>query len=154
MKKIVFLSLASAVICLSAFAISADFPINSKPWENFSQDLKVVNVYDLTNHDLNEIMQGKRPEVAIEFSAETTLPISFFIKGDLINLVKGEGNVGQIEVKQTFYARYIQDELILSSNLREWKPFLEFITGEESVSLSTQDGQPSIVFGAETNKRK
>lgn len=154
MKKIVFLSLALAGICLSAFATSADFPINSKPWENFSQDLKVVNILNLTNHDLNEIMQGKRPEVAIELSAKTTLPISFFLRGDLVNLVKSEGNFEQIEVKQTFYARYIQDELILSSDLKEWKPFLEFITGVGSVSLKIEEGQPSIIFGAETNRRK
>jgi hypothetical protein len=67
--------------------------------------------------------------------------------------VKAALSNGQSPVKQTFYARCVQDELILSSNLTEWKPFLEFITGTASVTLSIQDGQPSIVFGAEANRR-
>ena len=33
-----------------------------------------------------------------------------------------------LEIKQTFYARCIGEELILSSNLTDWKPFLDFIT--------------------------
>ncbi len=58
-----------------------------------------------------------------------------------------------IEIKQTFYARFIGQELILSLNLVDWKPFLEFITGTASVSLSIQDGQPSIIVGTEANHR-
>lgn len=54
---------------------------------------------------------------------------------------------------QTFYARCVDQELILSTNLTDWKPFLEFLTGNASVSLNIQDGKPSIVVGAETNQR-
>lgn len=54
---------------------------------------------------------------------------------------------------QTVYARCVQQELILSTDLTDWKPFLEFIAGNASVSISIQDGKPSIVIGAETNKR-
>lgn len=103
--------------------------------------------------DLNEIMLGHHPEIAVEFSTQTKLPINFFLKGDLVNLVENEGNFGVVEVMQTFYARCVQQELILSTNLTDWKSFLEFITGNVSVSLSIQDGRPSIVVGAETNQR-
>jgi len=153
MRKIALMSLGLIATCVSTFAASVEFPINSKPLEGFSQNLKVVNVCDLTNSDLNEIMQGQRPDVAFEFSAHTILPISFFLKGDLVNLVENQENLGQVEVKQTFYARYVQEALILSSNLTEWKPFLEFITGEASIVLNIQDGRPSITFGAEANRR-
>ena len=130
MKKLAIMSLALMATCGSVFAASADFPINSKTWETLSQNLKVI-----------------------EFSAQTKLPINFFLKGDLVNLVENEGNFGAVEVMQTFYARCVQQELILSTNLTDWKPFLEFITGNVSVSLSIQDGKPSIVVGAETNQR-
>ena len=46
----------------------------------------------------------------------------------------------------------VGQELILSTNLTDWKPFLEFITGNVSVSLSIQEGKPSIVVGAEINQ--
>lgn len=146
------MSLLATAVCLSVFAATANFPINAKPWENSSQDLKVVNICNLIDQDLNEIMQGFHPEVAVEFSAHTVLPISFFLKGDLINLVENEGNFGRVEIKQTFYVRCVQEELIFSFNLIEWKPFLEFVNGKASVSLSVQNGQPSIVFGAETHR--
>lgn len=153
MKRLVIMPLALMAVCGSAFAASAEFPINSKTWENVSQNPKVINVCDLTDSDLNEIMLGNHPEIAIEFSAQTTLPISFFLKGDLVNLVENNENFRAVEIVQTFYARCVQQELILSTDLTDWKPFLEFITGNASVSLSIQDGKPSIVVGAETNKR-
>ena len=153
MKKIAIMSLALTATCISAFAASADFSINSKPWENLSQNLRVVNICSLTDSDLNELMQGHHPETAVEFSAQTTLPVSFFLKGDLVNLIENEGKFGEVEIKQTFYARYVEGDLILSINLTDWKPFLEFITGNASVALTIQDGKPSIVFGSETNRR-
>lgn len=153
MKKTAIMSLALMATCGSAFAASAGSPINSKTWETLSQNLKILNVCNLTDNDLNEIMLGYHPEIAVEFSAQTTLPISFFLRGDLVNLVANEGNSGAVEIMQTFYARCVGQELILSTNLADWKPFLEFITGNASVLLGIQDGKPSIVVGAETNQR-
>lgn len=153
MKKLVIVPLALMAICGSVFAAAADFPINSKTWETVSQNIKVINICDLTDNDLNEIMLGNRPEIAVEFLAQTTLPISFFLKGDLVNLVENDESLRAVEIMQTFYARCVQQELILSTDLTDWKPFLEFITGNVSVSLSIQEARPSIVIGAETNKR-
>lgn len=153
MKKIAIMSLALTASCVSAFAASADFPINAKSWENLSQNLSIVNIFSLTDNDLNELMQGRHPDTAVEFSAQTILPISFFLKGDLVNLIENEGKFGSVEIKQTFYARCVGEELILSINLTDWKPFLEFITGNASVALTIQDGKPSVVFGSETNRR-
>lgn len=152
MKKLAIMSLALMATCGSVFAASADSPINSKTWETLAQNLKIINVCNLADNDLNEIMLGHHPEIAVEFSAQTKLPINFFLKGDLVNLLD-EGNFGVVEVMQTFYARCVQQELILSTNLIDWKPFLEFITGNISVLLSIQDRKPSIVVGAETNQR-
>jgi hypothetical protein len=153
MKIFVVLSLSLLAVCGHAFAASTDFPISSKPWDNLSQDLRVVNIYNLKDYELNEIMQGHCPEIAVEFTAQTKLPINFFLKGDLLRLVESEERFGTIEIMQTFYVRFIGQELILSLNLVDWKPFLEFITGTASVALSIQDGQPSIVVGAEVNHR-
>lgn len=152
MKKLIIIPLAFMITCVSFFKASADFPFNSKTWKNVSQSLEVINVCDLNTQDLNEIMLGNHPEIAMEFSAQTTLPISFFLKGDLVQL-KHEGSFGAVEIMQTFYARCVQQELVISTNLIDWKPFLEFITGQASVSLSIQEGKPSIIVGAEANKR-
>lgn len=153
MKKIAIMSLLLTALCISAFAVSAGLPINSKAWENLSPNLRVVNICNLTDTDLNEIMQGHHPETAVEFSAQSTLSISFFLKGDLINLVENKEKFGELEIKQTFYARYIDGNLLLSVDLREWKPLSKFITGNASIALTIQEGKPSILFGSETNRR-
>jgi len=153
MKKYALLSMALTATCLSSFAVAADFPINPKPWETFSQDIRVVQLASLNDTDLKEIMEGKHPEMAVEFAAHTNLPVSFYLKGDLLSLAESDDKWGTIEIKQTFYARLIGEELILSSNLNDWKPFMEFITGTATVGLSIQDGKPSIVVGSKTNRR-
>lgn len=153
MKKYALLLMAVTATCLASFSADATYSIDSKPWERFSQEIKVVPLTSLTDHDLKEIMEGKHPEIAIEFSTHTHLPITFYLKGDLVNLAENDKKGGTIEIKQTLYVRYIEEELILSSDLIDWRPFIEFITGTASVGLSIQDGQPSITVGSETNRR-
>lgn len=151
MKKLSILSVALTLICASAFATRIDFPIHTKT--HSSQNLKVINICHLTDDDVNEILQGHHPELAVEFSAQTTLPVTFFLKGDLVNLVENDENVATIKIQQTFYVRGVQEGLILSTNLTEWKPFSEFVTGMISATLKIHDGIPSLTLGAETNKR-
>lgn len=141
------MSLALVAISVSAFAAQ------HSSWEDPSQCVRVVNVHKLTENELGEILNGRCPEVAIEFSAHSTLPLSLFLKGDLVHLVGIEEKFAALEIKQTFYAKFVEGELIFSTNLTDWKPFFEFITGNASIALSIQEGQPLIVVGAETNRR-
>ena len=152
MKKLVIMSLTLAAIYGSVFAVPVYFPPVSNAGVNSAENLKVVNVCDLTECDFNEIMLGNSPETAVEFSAQSSMPIGFFLKGDLVNLLE-EGSFGAVEVKQTFYLRSIEQELFFSTDLNEWKPFLEFVRGTLSVTLSIENGKPSILIGAETNQR-
>ena len=145
------MSLTLTATCLSAFA--AELPLKATSWENRASDLTVVNIAHLADNDLQEITQGQHPETAVQFSARTILPITFFLKGDLVNLLGNEQTIGAIEIKQTFYARCVEKELIFSTNLTDWKSLPEFITGNASIVLKIEEGQPSLVLGAETNYR-
>lgn len=148
MKKHLFLSIIVTASYLSVFAI-ADSPINPK----ISQDIKVVCLTSLSDNDLKEIMQGEHPTLAVEFTEQTWLPVSFYLKGNLVNLIESDEKLGTLEIKQTFYARCAEGQLFFSSNLTEWVSFLEFITGTASITLSIQDGHPSIAVSSETNRR-
>ncbi len=139
MKK--YMILACTIACLSIFAEDTISSLETP------SDMKIVNFCDLTENDLEEVTQGLHPDKVIAFLADTTLPINGYLKGNLIHLVENEENWGAIEIKQTFYARYTDKELLFSSDLTEWKPFLEFITEEASITLSIQDGQTSLVIG-------
>ena len=94
MKK--YMILACTMACLSIFA---EDTINSQ--ETFPEDMKIVNFCDLTENDLEEVVQGLHPDKIIEFSADTTLPIKGYLKGDLFHLVESEQS-GSHRNKQTF----------------------------------------------------
>jgi hypothetical protein len=153
MRKIWSCTLAMITLSLSGNATSVDFSIKPKSWEKHTENLKVMSLSEISEQVLNEIMQGEHPDLAVQFSKGTQLPINFFLIGDLVNLTEDQINFGRIEIQQTFYARYAGGELILSVNLKKWKPLLEFITGNASVVLSIQNQEPSITFGAAANRR-
>lgn len=153
MNKHAVLSIIAVTVSALGFAAPDDLPVRAESLKIPFQDIRVLKIDELRDSDLNELMQGQHPEVAVEFTEKTILPISFYLMGNLANLVESHERLGNIEIKQTFYARCVKEELLLSSNLIDWKPFLEFITGTINVSLITENGQPSIVFGSETNKR-
>lgn len=153
MKKTLITALLSFGTCLSAFASSITYPI-AQSVERPCHDLKVVNVLTLTEQDLNVLMRGECPEIAIEFSANTTLPLHLFLKGDLVSLIGDKSQqTTQLDVKQTFYVRCVSEGFILSSNLTEWKTLSEFITGTLSIGLNIQNDQAFVTFGSEGNLR-
>lgn len=116
-------------------------------------NLQVIPVDQLTQDMLNALMEGKHPDAAVEFPAHTLIPVGFFLKGDLVELAQGRANCGQVEFKQRVYARNTGGSLLFSSNLQEWKPLFMFITGNASVALSIENEKPSLLFGAEVNRR-
>ncbi len=148
MRKFIFLSLSLVTFCLPSFVCA-----NLKIASHLLHDVRVISVENLTEVELSEIIEGQRPEVAIEFLKGTKMPISFFLKGDLFNLIDNTNILATIEVKQSFYARGQNGSLFLSSNLVDWKPFYEFITGNIAVGLSIEDGLPSIKGEALLNRR-
>lgn len=152
MKKIVYLSLIAMSITLLACASCVDIPIN-KPCQYDSQNVRVVNVLDLNDQTVHDLRQGQHPDIAVEFTKGTTLPISFLLKGDLITFVEKDISPGHIEIQQTFYARSIQNELMISTDLSVWKPFQEFITGNISAGFGIHSEQACITVGAEINQR-
>jgi hypothetical protein len=151
MKKLLFVAICLASISVACFAVSAHFPFRASL--EAPQNLTVINVNQLTDSELIEIGEGKRPDVAIEFSEKTVVPLGFFLKGDLIRLVGDEVDCGQIEIMQTFYVRIGEEEFVFSQNLVEWKPFTEFATGNASIILHVRNSQPYLQFGTEMNRR-
>ncbi|MBA3722368.1 MAG: hypothetical protein H0W88_08195 [Parachlamydiaceae bacterium] len=146
MKKIISAALFSSLICLTVFASLGN------PLSTSGESVKVVNVLDISESDLNKLKDGEMGNVAVEFSKGTQMPIKFFLSGELIKLLVDEKTPSKlIEIKTTFYVRFVNDGLIFSTNLSEWKPFMEFITGNASVEIGTQNGKRVITSGAEIN---
>lgn len=78
-----------------------------------------------------------------EFPEQTTLPLTFSLKGDLL-----EGAIeGDVTIKQNFYAKVEGEELFFSTDQVEWKPFLDFFTGSISTFFSP------LAIEVEANRR-
>ncbi len=151
MKKYLLLTAAFCAIHTASFANNALFKASDQ--ETPLEKITVAKLDSLKDPELKEIMAGNRPNLAIEFTEHTHLPISFYLEGDLAHLQESHDQWGCIEIQQTFYARYVENELMLSSNLTDWKPFTEFITGTMNVGLTVEDGKAFILIGAKTNRR-
>ena len=132
MKTLIALSLILAANC----------PAN--PEIISSQNLRVINVCNVSEQDLQELS----PEIAVEFSAGTLLPVGFFLKGDLAKLVGNDLPLAALQIQKTFYVRFTKDELMISEDLTHWKPLLEFFTGNLSTILGIQNGRPTISIEA------
>lgn len=99
---------------------------------------------DLTEKDIHEIIEQSYQDVVIEFPAQTSFPVHLFLQGDIANL-DGK-NFGLVTFQQTFYAKILGEDLVLSLDLVNWQPVDEFFTGSLSVNLKVQDGRPCFVM--------
>lgn len=153
MKKLLTTAFLASGIGLSAFPSSINFTIG-KTYGSYCNDLKVHNVYNLTQQEINRITSGECPDVAIEFTKNSVIPLNIFLRGDLLSLMENKQQaIAQVQVNQTFYVRCVENEFVFSFNLAEWKPLLEFVTGTASVMLGTENGQVFVTVGAETTVR-
>lgn len=116
------------------------------------EELKVVNVCDLKNEEFMQIMREENSTV-VEFSRGMRLPVSLFLEGNLVNFTSNSHNLGEVEVLQSFYARKVGGELLLSVDLNDWKSLFEFITGITSVEMKMLEGVPMISIGSEVFRR-
>jgi len=114
----------------------------------------VVNFLSLNGEQMQTLMQNQDNDFILELPAKTVLPVRFFLQGDTAVFTAKETDIGQIELQKTIYLQRTEEELLLSSDLQNWLPFLEFFTGNFSVQLGIDPTGHSISFSAETNERK
>lgn len=175
MKKIAFLSLGFCAVCMSAVASSPELPPahqmlmdsngwppsfktdypKPKSWDDEDDGWQLVFADQLTDQEIKRILQGEVPNTTIEFVAGSLIPLRLNLTGDLLSLheTSGSKNSAVLEVQQTLYVRYANEQLIFSTDLNEWKSFFEFVTGEVNTTVSVEDGQSVIVIDAELNRR-
>lgn len=145
MKHRLFPTLIALLLSVTGFA-SKTLP-EQEPYQ-------IINLNDLTPQQLEEIGQGFHQEAVVEFPAHTKLPLKLSLEGDLFKLNTSNETLGEIEVLQTFYARFAENMILLSSDLHHWKPFMEFVTGSSSVGLSFEHGLPFFSLGAFLDRRQ
>jgi hypothetical protein len=121
MKKIILSLLVAVAFCLSVFAVSPT------PKGTHSHNFTIINIHDLTDDVfLDELIQGKHPDIVIEVPAYTTLPYSLiFGFGHFVefkgNIKDRMANENTFETDGDAYLRYIRGEVLVSENLTDWE---------------------------------
>jgi hypothetical protein len=121
---------------------------------DFQNSPKVISVQDLQSADLDIISESEGKGVIFMFPEGTLLPLQCSLNGGLASLTDPSALIGELEVKETFYVQYLEDDkLLLSQDLQEWKSYAEFFTGNLSIGISLQEGKPILSINLEANRR-
>jgi hypothetical protein len=115
-------------------------------------DLRLVNINELTEEDLIHASQGHSSDLVIEFPESTKLGIRFYLTGNLVHLLDQNRDIGQVQVLQTFYLRFLDEDMIISFDLINWGHFYENLSGLASLTLKINDQTTDIVFCAEIDR--
>ncbi len=125
--------------------------------ENVAEEAKteIVNLNDADNDMITNIMLGKLPNVVLEVSEGSRLPLNIFLKGDFIELVSASATDVIIQVNQNLYMKNDNGQVQFSTKSSDWKSLCQFVTGMTSVSLTReQSGSPCITLSAEIFEKK
>lgn len=151
MKKICTIVFAIALSITQIQAVSAH-----QQEEHDVMIIDFINVRDLSSDILMDIMTGKLPNLAIEFSEGDLFPLDLLLDGDLVSLVKSEGADLGVRFNRTVLLRNKKGKLLFSTDLQCWRPFRGFTTGKIQAGLNVNDEEagPVISFGVELNEKE
>lgn len=113
----------------------------------------VINFLSLNGEEMSSLMQNQDTDAILEIPANTILPIRFFMQGDTAIFSPKETKVGELSLRKKIYIRKTEENLLISTDLQTWKPFLDFFTGELSIQLGIDEHGHSITLGVDANQR-
>jgi hypothetical protein len=108
----------------------------------------IIRITDVTEDMIGAFLSGEVHNAIVELPENTYIPFKYFLRGNLINLVPEERAPIYIKIMRTFYLKVDEQDFLLSTDLQNWKPLFEAISGDVSLSIETSNGHPT--FCAET----
>jgi hypothetical protein len=148
MKKVFLPSL-----CMAFAGISSALAINQSmafSQQIYSQDLQIMNILDMDQKITEELLNGKLPHLILECSEGTTLPLNILLSGQYLELESTELPPYTLKIVKTCYLKFIEEDVVFSSDLKEWKNFQQFFTGTIGLSL---ENRTALNLNIELNQR-
>lgn len=143
MKKGLMVALTSCGLCFLGFAS-----------QNGVDHWEIIKVGNITKEHLDQFIAGEYCSCVVEFTEGAIFPLRLFLNGNIFNFVDGCGIEDiQVEVKQTFYVRFDNNEFLFSADFDDWKPFQEFAMGSISIALGVDEDVRFISVIAEADVR-
>lgn len=108
----------------------------------------IIRITDVTEDMIGAFLSGAVHNVVVEFPENTFIPIKQILRGNLLQLVPEEREPVYLKVQRTFYLKVDDQDILLSTDLHTWKPLLDAIGGEISVSIESSHGHPAFCLEA------
>lgn len=116
---------------------------------------QVIRLSDLNDRVIQAFSQGDMEDFILECSAGASLPFKITLKGEYLGLESDSIAPLCLNVLKTCYVRCEKKEnFLFSTDLQTWKEFSEFFTGNLTVSVETEHGNPVAGLQLELNQRK
>lgn len=105
----------------------------------------VITLQELTTGDVQELIQGLHPEVAIKCEEGSTIPLEFVSKFPFFS-AKFTPNVS-VQVDKLCYFRFCKKKVYMSYDLKSWeRP--ESCDGAPKVEFKFNDKKPGLIVEA------
>lgn len=140
--------------CLLMTMIGSGQLIAASPKETEWQSDRIVSLIALDEGMVQDFLQGKMTDYAVECPAGSSLPLKMIVKGEFLSLDSAEIAPLYLRILKTCYIRYEEkDTFLFSTDLQQWKRFSEFFTGELKASVNSENGGPIAGLELELNQR-
>lgn len=90
-------------------------------------------------------------QTVLECTAGTILPFGLSLQGEFLSLE--EGAISTIKVLKTCYIKFLEDTMLFSADLQEWKSFEDFFTGNIQLVINSDDIMPALQLNLELNQK-
>jgi hypothetical protein len=138
--------------CALMMAVAATQLVAAPKTQVYDQ---IIRLTDLNDRVIQDFSQGNMGDFVVECPAGSSLPFKLTLKGEFLGLESTQSAPLYLNVLKTCYVRCEEKEnFLFSTDLRTWKNFSEFFTGELRVSVEAENGGPIAGLQFELNQRK
>lgn len=115
---------------------------------------QIINLVDLSDSVVQDFTQGKLSDTIIECMEGTMLPFIITVKGEFLSMESASIAPLYLKVLKTCYVRCEEKEnFLFSTDLKTWKGFSEFFTGELKVTVRADNAGPVAGIEFELNQQ-
>ena len=136
----------------AAFAGTHSISIGAAAAHGVDKECRVVALQDMNNEMLEGFFTGKIPGVVLECTEGLNLPFNLMLKGQYLVLDSAD-SASTIKILKKCFIKCEKNEVFFSSDLKSWKTFQDFFTGAIGVSVSVDQGTPTVCLNLELNER-
>lgn len=141
------------LILATCLSLAAAGSIASQGMPFDAANYRYFYLSDMAQEEVLQRLQNPEATDVLVCPEGTRLPVSFAFKGDLIELDSSKEGAYSIVMKQTFYLRLAEEQVLISLDGHNWKQWDELLTGMISVTLSHGQDSPRLQLGGEAHFR-